>query len=249
MNALIGYSGFVGSTLQKQTQFDRLYRSINIHDIETEKFNYVVCAGAPAQKWIANNEPQKDEDNINTLINHLQKIEAKKFVLISTVDVFKNPINVTEKTHVDESDLQAYGLNRRKLEKFVESHFENFLIVRLPGLVGPGLKKNILYDFKNNNNIEKIESRSIYQFYPMVNLWTDIKKAFDLNISHIHLTAEPIAVNEIARDVFNMNFKNEITTPVEYNFQSIYAKEFDGSSSYQYSKKEVLLAIRSYAQG
>lgn len=32
--ALIGYTGFVGTTLMKQTQFDDFYRSTNINDIK-----------------------------------------------------------------------------------------------------------------------------------------------------------------------------------------------------------------------
>ncbi len=49
-SALIGFSGFVGSTLLKQAYFESLYRSTNIGEIEGQSFNTVVCAGAPAQK-------------------------------------------------------------------------------------------------------------------------------------------------------------------------------------------------------
>lgn len=47
--ALIGYTGFVGTTLLKQTKFDDFYRSTNINDIKGKKFDLVVCAGAPAK--------------------------------------------------------------------------------------------------------------------------------------------------------------------------------------------------------
>ena len=56
-NALIGFSGFVGSTLLKQASFNTLYRSTTISDIRGGHFDTVVCAAAPAQKWIANREP------------------------------------------------------------------------------------------------------------------------------------------------------------------------------------------------
>ena len=48
--------------------------------------------------------------------------------------------------------------------------FSRHVIVRLPGLIGPGLRKNIIFDFLNHNNVTKIESRSVFQFCPMVNL-------------------------------------------------------------------------------
>ena len=46
--------------------------------------------GAPAEKWRANLNPLEDEKNIDFLIYNLNNIKAKKFVLISTVDVFEN---------------------------------------------------------------------------------------------------------------------------------------------------------------
>lgn len=173
MDALIGFSGFVGSTLLRQKNFDALYRSTNIDDICGKSFDTVVCAGAPAQKWLANKHPEDDARKIDSLIEKLKTVKCKQFILISTVDVFKKPEGVDETSPVDEQQLHPYGLHRRNLEKFVMEHFPASLIVRLPGLVGPGLRKNIIFDFHTKNNIAQIESRSVFQFYPMINLWYD----------------------------------------------------------------------------
>ena len=78
-NALIGYSGFVGGTLLKQSDFSSLYRSTNVHEIENCEFDVVVCAGAPAQKWIANRDPVDDRKKIDALINHLRTVKCKTF--------------------------------------------------------------------------------------------------------------------------------------------------------------------------
>ncbi|WP_017221015.1 NAD(P)-dependent oxidoreductase [Moritella dasanensis] len=248
-NALIGYSGFVGSTLLKQASFKYLYRSTNIEQIQNNEFDTVVCAGAPAQKWLANKEPQEDKAIIDTLIGHLATIKCKKFILISTVDVFIDPTDIDELTSVDEAGLHAYGLHRRQLEKFVEDNFDDYLIIRLPGLVGPGLKKNVIFDFLNNNNLDAIESRGVFQFYPMVNLWADIQLAEKENLKLVHFTAAPVSVSTIACKGFGIDFKNEILeSPASYNFKTRYAGIFSGASCYQYSVKETLLAIRAYAQ-
>jgi nucleoside-diphosphate-sugar epimerase len=111
-NALIGFSGFVGSTLLKQAHFTALYRSTNIHEVDNREFNVVVCAGAPAQKWIANREPEVDRKKIDSLIDHLRTLKCKTFILISTVDVFKTPVGVDESTPVNEAGLHPYGLHR-----------------------------------------------------------------------------------------------------------------------------------------
>jgi hypothetical protein len=248
-NALIGFSGFVGSTLLKQTPFEPLYRSTNISDIEDLTFNTVVCAGAPAQKWIANQDPEADRHNIDGLIAHLKTIQCKTFILISTVDVFKNPIGVDEETTVDESGLHAYGLHRRLLEKFVESHFTKHLIVRLPGLVGPGLRKNVIFDFLNNNNLHSIESRGVFQFYPMVNLWYDIQTAINAGLQLIHLSAAPISVADVSKLGFGKPFDQTLAnTPASYDLRTRHAELFGAVGHYQYNRQETLLAIRTYAQ-
>ncbi len=248
-DALIGYSGFVGNTLMKQKNFSALYRSTNIHEIKNFEFNSVVCAGAPAQKWLANRDPSDDKKKIDSLIDHLRTIKCKKFILISTVDVFKEPIGVNESTPVDETNLHAYGLHRRLLEKFVEQHFPSYLIVRLPGLVGPGLRKNVIFDFLNANNLHLVESRGVFQFYPMINLWFDIKRALEAGLSLVHLTAEPISVEDVSLQGFGRPFAQILENPpARYDVQTRYAQIFGSSGNYQYRARETLQAIRAYAQ-
>ncbi|MDI1269841.1 MAG: pyridine nucleotide transhydrogenase [Polaromonas sp.] len=249
MNALIGFSGFVGNTLLRQAHFEALYRSTNISDIDHLSFDTVVCAGAPAQKWIANREPDADRRKIEGLISHLKTIQCKTFVLISTVDVFKSAIGVDENTVVDESGLNAYGLNRRRLEKFVENNFENYLIVRLPGLVGPGLRKNVIYDFLNGINLDAIDSRSIFQFYPMVNLWCDIQISLNAGLKVVHLTAEPVSVADVSKQGFGIVFDNTLgSTPASYDMRTVHAQIFGSGGHCQYSARETMQAVRAYAQ-
>jgi len=248
-NSLIGFSGYVGNTLLKQENFTSLYRSTNIGDIDYKSFDTVVCAGAPAQKWIANRDPKTDLEKIDNLISHLKTVKCNTFVLISTVDVFQSPIAVDEDTHIDESGLHAYGLHRRLLEKFVEDNFPNFLIVRLPALVGPGLRKNVIFDFLNNNNLDAIDSRGVFQFYPMVNLWYDIQTALNAGLKLIHLTAEPISVEEVSQQGFGKPFTRALANPAAtYDIRTKYARVFGASGSYQYSTRETILAVRAYAQ-
>jgi dTDP-4-dehydrorhamnose reductase len=248
-HALIGYSGFVGTTLLKQTSFDSLYRSTTIAKINGQSFDTVVCAAAPAQKWIANREPEADRATIDGLIEHLKSLTCQMFILISTVDVYNNPIGVDEDTPVVESGLHAYGLHRRLLEKFVVDHFPNHLIVRLPGLVGPGLRKNVIFDFLNDNNLHTIDHRAVFQFYPMVNLWFDIQTALAAALKLVHLTAEPVNVAEVAEEGFGKRFGQILANPpAVYDFRSLYGELFGGRGPYQYSKRETIQAIRAYAQ-
>lgn len=248
-NALIGYSGFVGSTLLRQSSFQSLFRSTNIADIEGKSFDTIMCAAAPAQKWIANREPEADRLKIEGLIAHLKTIKCSTFTLISTVDVFKDAVEVDEDSPVDETGLHAYGRNRRHLEKFVQDHFSNYLIVRLPGLVGPGLRKNVIFDFLNNNNVHAIDSRGTFQFYPMVNLAYDIELARLAGLKLLHLTSEPITVADISLRGFGKFFVQDLGGAApRYDMRTRHADIFGGSGSYQYSVRETVQAVRAYAQ-
>ena len=248
--ALIGSTGFVGKTLQRAFAFDEGFHSTDITNIDGRSYDLVVGAGAPAKKWIANQKPAEDATAIDGLIEHLKTVRAQTFVLVSTVDVFRSPVGVDERSVIETEGLHPYGYNRRRLEKFVTDHFERSLIVRLPGLVGPGLKKNVVFDFLNDNNVDRIDSRHVFQFYPMVNLWADIENALTANLSLIHLTAEPVSVAEVALKAFGRHFLQTIdgVTPVHYDFRSIHAGLWGKAGAYQYSQEESLAAIRTYAE-
>jgi nucleoside-diphosphate-sugar epimerase len=248
-SVLIGHTGYVGSTLLRQRGFDSLFNSSNVAQLAADSYQEVVCCAAPAQKWMANRDPLADRENIQRLIEDLDRLDCDRFIHISTVDVFKSPFGVDEATTVDEQGLHAYGLNRRLLEQFVASRFRQHLIVRLPGLVGPGLRKNIVFDLLNDNAVEKIDSRHTFQFYPMVNLWFDIEIALQANLRLIHLTAEPVSVQQVAEYGFNRPFEQIVAAePISYDMRTCHAGLFGGSTGYQYSLRESLQAIRAYAQ-
>ena len=247
-NALIGYNGFLGSNLKHQTEFGFFFNSKNIHAIKDNKYDLVVCCAPNAEKWLANKEPTKDLINIKKLILNLKDIKCNKFILISTVDVFSIPSDINEDTFIDEKNLQPYGLNRRFLEKFVETHFKNKMIVRLPGLIGSGLKKNAIFDLHNDNQVFKIDSRNCYQFYPVCDLWKYIILANNLNLKLIHLNSEPISIYDISKECFGKVFINELNKPIQnYNLKSLHVKVLTGRSGYYfYKKSEIISNIKAY---
>lgn len=148
MDALIGHTGFVGTTLRHQHDFAGCFNSTNIADAAGRRFDTVVCAAAPGSMFEANRFPERDLGRIEALVDHLAQIEAERFVLISTVACLAGFRAEDEGTEAFETEL-AYGRNRRMLEAAVADRFERALIVRLPALYGRGLKKNFLFDMLN----------------------------------------------------------------------------------------------------
>lgn len=247
-SALIGYTGFVGSNLLRQRSFDACFNSSNVEAIAGRSFDLVVCAGAPAEKWKANADPERDSDIVERLTRALEHVNANKLVLISTVDVFLEPRDVDEESPVPLAGLHAYGRHRRRLEQIVASRFETH-IVRLGGLFGRGLKKNVIYDFLHENQTERIDARSVFQFYDLRRLWRDITTAIDNELSLVHLATEPVSVAEVARAGFGIEFTNQTPAPpAQYDVHTRYAPLFGGSGSYIEAKSTELAAIASFVE-
>lgn len=149
MRALVGYTGFVGSNIYTSGQFDAVYNSQNIADAYGTEPDLLIYAGMRAEKYLANHAPQKDMDLIYQAQENIRRIAPKRLVLISTIDVFGNPVGIDETACVSESGLQAYGLNRYRLERWVRENYPTAVIIRLPGLFGKNIKKNFIYDYIN----------------------------------------------------------------------------------------------------
>lgn len=149
MNALVGYTGFVGSNIYEPNRFDAAYNSKNIEYAYGTNPDLLIYAGLRAEKYLANNAPEKDMQLIEQAEFNIRKINPKKLVLISTIDVFKVPKGVDENSVIDTENLHAYGYNRYQLELWVRKNYPDALIIRLPGLFGKNIKKNFIYDYIN----------------------------------------------------------------------------------------------------
>lgn len=148
-SGLIGATGFVGSALLRQTDFDACFHSRNVGEIEGQSFGTLVCAAAPGSMIEANTAPERDRAAIHGLIGQLSKVDARRFILISSIAVLDDFAGKDDETTASFQENLAYGRHRRELEAFVEEHFAQHLIVRLPALFGNGLRKNFIFDLMN----------------------------------------------------------------------------------------------------
>lgn len=149
MNMLAGCTGFVGSNICAAGQIDKAYHSSDIMQAYGLKPDLLIYAGLSAEKYLANRDPDQDMLRICQAEQNIKKIEPKKVVLISTIDVWKDPVGVDENSEIKKQTLQPYGKNRLLLEQRVREHYPDALIIRLPGLFGINIKKNFIYDFIN----------------------------------------------------------------------------------------------------
>ena len=239
--ALIGYTGFVGATLNEAVLPSHRYRSTNIDEIRGQEFDHVICAGVQAMKWWANLHPEEDMAGIKRLLDALSEVKAQRFTLISSIDVYPTPRAVDENSNIDQEGHHPYGLHRLLVEEWVRVNFANVAVLRLPGLFGPGLKKNVIYDMMHDNGLEKVHPDGVFQYYDTRQLAGDIAKAWKAEISLLNVAAEPIATSEI-RDRF---FPGKVLggsgpAPAGYDMRSNHAGVWEGLNGYLYSKSQVL---------
>jgi len=206
MNAIIGYTGFVGSNLINQWKFDYMFNSKNISEITNHEYDIVVCAGISSLKWMANKNPYEDFNKIHELIETIKNIKCERFVLISTIDVYEKTSNNPDLTKCTIAH-HFYGINRSYAEKEIQKIFgEKSLIIRLPAVFGNNLKKNVIFDLLNNTLQGKINLCDTYQWYNIEDLGADLGAILSAkDLSEINLFSEPIILKEIVESFFEVD--------------------------------------------
>jgi nucleoside-diphosphate-sugar epimerase len=246
-SALIGHTGFVGGNLAAQAHFDCFFNSKNIGEVPGRSFDLLVVSAMPAAMWIANRDSEGDRAILDRLAGCLTQARADRVVLISTTAVYPVPVDVDEESAIDAAAQTSYGRHRLMLEHIVAKHFGNTHIVRLPGLFGDGLKKNVIYDLLHDNEVHKINSAGVYQYYNLDRVWADVETAIAADIRLVNFVTAPVTVAEVARKAFGREFSNDPgTPPARSDIRSRHAARFGGRDGYLYDRDRVLGDLKAF---
>lgn len=231
MKVIVGNSGLVGNTLCESINFDFMFNSKNINDFSNYDINgcdlYLSCL--PATKWLVNQNVTDDINNILNLIEIFKSKTYKRIFLISTIDVYTDSPQEVNEDYYPNFLNSNYGSNRLLFESLVRSQlkYSSYKIFRLPALFNKNIKKNILFDLINDNNVNNINTNSSYQWYNLDNLYKDMMKLDDLypNDEIFNLFTEPIDTQEIV----NLFPKHKDKTfygdkKIVYNYKTKYSK-------------------------
>ncbi len=249
MAALVGYSGFVGSYLRTQLAECDLYNSKNIETLRGKQYNILYCCGLPATKWQANKFPAEDIAGILKLQNVLITCNIKKFVLISTIDVYdKAVLHQTE--DVLHQTEEPYGQHRRFMEEWVMTNFDNYFILRLPALFGLGMKKNCFYDLMKGNAYCKFNPEDQYQWYYLDDLWGDIQFVVSNNIRVLNCFSAPIKMQQVLDYVFDDETYEKTDAVIKYNYRTQYsATTYFKDKNYILEKMKEFLTLWRFLHG
>ena len=260
MNAIVGYTGFVGSNLYTPERFRAAYNTKNIETAFGTGPDLLVYAGVRAEKYLANKDPERDLGNIRQAEENIRRIAPKSLVLISTVALI----------------VRLPGLFGKNLKK----NFIYDFIHRIPSMLSagkfgelsdkaPGLKEYYaLQDngfYRANVPAEKekevrelfgtlgfsalnfTDHRSRFQFYNLSRLWDDIRTAREHHIRLLHLATEPVSAGEVYEHLTGDKFSNELDTPPAcYDFRTKYDTLFSGENGYICDRMTVMNEIREF---
>jgi hypothetical protein len=250
MNILIGNTGLVGTTLKKSTSFDLEFNSSNIHEYKDKVPDgcnvYLACL--PGTKWLVNKNVKKDLDNIHSIFSTISTKKYNNIFLISTIDVYcQSPLKSNEKT-IPTVHTLSYGTNRYLFERMVDEllDYKELLIFRLPALFSKDFKKNALFDLLNNNNVDKVNINSVYQWYNLDYLYGDILYEQEHKIplqKKFNLFSQGVRTKKIVEELFpeHLSKVQKDVFAVNYDF----CTELD-KSGYLYTEEESFQQIKEF---
>jgi hypothetical protein len=221
---LIGSRGLFGKEILKFYNPAHVYNSDNIDQLAQQKFKTVICAAPSANRRDAEANPVQDLASVDSIISVLSSQRIQRLVLIGTIDTIVHPDT-------------AYGQNRLRLENFVKQEFKHHYVLRFGNIVGAGIKKNVLFDLKNNQFLDSINLDSITQWYPLNRLQADIELSLLHPNCEYNLISEPIQVREIVEKFFSNKIKQVGAIPgcpAKYNLTSCFSKESVFEQMFEY---------------
>ena len=200
---IIGGNGLVGSAIvdymNKKNIVHKIIQRENKQDFFGKSCDTLIFANGNALKYKANTEHFFDFlASVSSIVEYMHKIKFKKFIHISTIDVYekKSDLDLTkEDVVINDFTLDTYGFHKLLAENYVKKYCSNYLIFRLPGLVGKGLKKNPVYDFIQPEKKVMISSNSVLNFINTEFIAESIFKISELGIKN---------------EIFNLASKNSI---------------------------------------
>lgn len=83
------------------------------------------------------------------------------------------------------------------VEERITQMIPQVAIVRLPGIFGPGLKKNVIYDLIHDNNLRQVHPGGVFHYYDLRRFSDDIDRAWLLGCSILNVSTAPFGTGDI----------------------------------------------------
>lgn len=155
--AVIGGHGFIGNALSTYLSgvghvCSRIGRSDPLPKGPVDVL--LDCNGEGRRFWANENPEENYVRSVASVEARLNAVSCDVYVYLSTVDVYgdgrgKSALS-REDSEVDLDAIDTYGRHKALAEKMVLDHAARPLVIRCATLIGPGLRKNPVFDLLND---------------------------------------------------------------------------------------------------
>ncbi|HMP75535.1 MAG TPA: NAD(P)-dependent oxidoreductase [Kiritimatiellia bacterium] len=166
---VLGSAGFVGSAIVAEARA----RGLQVLEVDKESYQpglaarWLINANGNSKKFLAREQPALEFDlSVRSVMQSLHDFRVECYCFLSTIDVYDNvrdPAANAEDAPIRRDRLSAYGLHKLMAEDLVRHYAPEWLILRMGGFVGPGLRKNSIYDLLKGQPL-RVHPDSRYQY-------------------------------------------------------------------------------------
>lgn len=168
---ILGGKGFIGSTFVRfceKEEFD--YDCIDLGNYESFKgrdCDILINVAGNSKKYLSNERPVEDfRFSLEALISSFFDFSFGKYIYFSSIDLYtdhEDPAQNREDLPIDIGKISNYGFHKYLGEEMVMHYLSDWLIIRLGGVLGPGLKKNPVFDLIHDIPL-RVDEDSEYQY-------------------------------------------------------------------------------------
>jgi nucleoside-diphosphate-sugar epimerase len=151
---VLGGHGFVGSAFTRYCVAHALPHAViqrdNYRDYIGKTCDVLINANGNSGKRLASQQPVAEFDaSVRSVRASLVNFKADYYVHLSSCDVYpdcSSPASTGEDAELDVARQSPYGFHKYLAELCVQHVAKRWLIVRMGGFVGPGMRKNAIFD-------------------------------------------------------------------------------------------------------
>jgi len=187
-HSIIG-NGLIGNVLSEKLADFVLYDRHKFNNFDQVNHDVVIVSAPTSNRLHVSANPDSDLADCQQLYKILEKSTYNRLIHISTVDIYPTK---SSSCHLPEHcPTTGYGHNRWILERMISS-LPNSQVMRLPTLCHPAIKKNLLFDLKNRQWLDKINPKTSVQWYVLDRLDLDIKTMLASGLKYENFVSAPI---------------------------------------------------------
>ncbi|MGD9560411.1 MAG: sugar nucleotide-binding protein [Oscillospiraceae bacterium] len=110
-------------------------------------------------------------------------------------------------------------------------------------------KLRAFYKTNDFNALSFTDSRTIFQFYNLTQLWGDINRCLKAGLKLVNLATEPIEAGTLYRLLFGAEFENHLPNPPpRYDMRTRYGRELGGFDYYIADRADTVSGIARFAR-